>query len=251
MGKRILQQRRGRGGLQFRAPSKGKIAPVRYPPFGTDIDSKVTKGRVVDILHEVGRAAPVSKVELADRTTVYLPAAEGLSVNSVIEIGPGAAVTLGNILPLKDIPEGTSIFNIEVNPGDGGKLIRAGGCYATVFSQLHDKTIVKLPSGKLKAIDNRCRATIGIVAGGGRKEKPFLKAGAKFYLMKTKAAKYPRVRGVAMPAVYHPFGGGKHQRPGKPMAIARRAPPGRKVGHVAPKKTGRKRIKAKSREGIK
>ena len=83
-----------------------------------------------------------------------------------------------------------------------------------------------------------CRATIGVVAGGGRKEKPFVKAGKKYHAMKAKAIKWPRVRGVAMNAVDHPFGGGRHQHTGKPTTVSRRMPPGRKVGHIAARRTG-------------
>ena len=87
-----------------------------------------------------------------------------------------------------------------------------------------------------------CRASVGVVGGGGRVEKPFLRAGPRYHLMKAKGKMYPRMRGIAMAAVYHPFGGGRHQHPGKSTSTSRNAPPGRKVGNIAPRKTGRKRI---------
>ena len=86
----------------------------------------------------------------------------------------------------------------------------------------------------------KCRATIGIIAGGGRVDRPFLKAGKKYHKMKTRAAKYPRVRGVAMNVIDHPFGGGNMQHPGRPTTVSRRAPPGRKVGQIAARRTGRR-----------
>jgi len=109
--------------------------------------------------------------------------------------------------------------------------------------------MVKLPSGATKLLKDACRATIGVVAGGGRIEKPFLKAGKKFHWMRAKGHKYPRVRGVAMNACSHPFGGGRHQHPGKPTTVSRHAPPGRKVGHIAARMTGRKEKKTVRKKG--
>ena len=83
-------------------------------------------------------------------------------------------------------------------------------------------------------------ATIGITAGGGRKDKPFIKAGKKHYAFRTRGKQYPIVRGVAMCAVNHPHGGGGHQHVGKPSTVKRGASPGRKVGSIAAKRTGRK-----------
>ena len=83
-------------------------------------------------------------------------------------------------------------------------------------------------------------ATIGIVAGGGRPEKPFLKAGAVWHHTRPKARKWPVVRGTAMNACSHPHGGGSHQSPGRPTTVSRHAPPGRKVGNIAARRTGRK-----------
>jgi len=102
------------------------------------------------------------------------------------------------------------------------------------------KTIVQLPSGKMKKLNPKCRAVIGIVAGGGRTEKPFCKAGKKFHRMKVRATKWPTSRGVAMNVVDHPFGGGGQQHCGRPKTVARGTPPGRKVGSIAARRTGRK-----------
>jgi len=239
MGKRILAQRKGRGkSPQFRVPSKGKIAPAKYPNFPLN---ETHKGIVEDLVHERGRMAPLARIRFDDGTIAYLPAVEGLKVNDVIYIGPDAPLKPGCILPLKRIPEGTVISNVEKNFGDGGEFARAAGTSAILFAQSEEKVIVRLPSGANVSLNPNARATIGTIAGGGRMEKPFLKAGAKLKYMRAKGKKYPIVRGVAMAAVYHPFGGGRHQHPGKPTSTSRHAPPGRKVGHIAPKKTGRGR----------
>jgi large subunit ribosomal protein L2 len=239
MGKRILQRRRGKAGIQFRVPSKDKIAPVRYPNLPTDSEEKLI---VKAILDERGRSAPVAQVQYSTGKYTYIPAVTGISVGSTIALGVNASPTLGNILPLQSIPEGTKICNIEIRPGDGGKLIRAAGSSAILFSKGNGKAILKLPSGKSVILDGKCRASIGEIAGGGRLEKPFLKAGSRHHAMRAAGRVYPRVRGVAMAVVYHPFGGGRHQHPGKSTSTARNAPPGRKVGLIAPRKTGRKRL---------
>ena len=98
-----------------------------------------------------------------------------------------------------------------------------------------------MPSGELKYLNPNCRASIGVVAGGGRKDKPFLKAGKKWHAYKAKGKKFMTVRGVAMNAVDHPHGGGNRQHPGRPTTVSRHAPAGRKVGSIAAKRTGLKR----------
>ena len=138
-------------------------------------------------------------------------------------------------------PEGTPVYNIEGSPGDGGKYVRSSGLTATIVSIDPSKAMIRLPSGQQKAFSPRCRATIGIVAGGGRTEKPFLKAGAVWHHTRVKARKWPVTRGAAMNAASHPHGGGSHQSPGRPSTVSRHAPPGRKVGNIAARRTGRKK----------
>lgn len=242
MGKRILVQRRGRGSPQFRARKVGKLAPAKYPLYPLD---ETHKGVVEDIVHERGRQAPLARIRFDDNTVTYLPAVVGLERGAEVFIGPDSPVANGNILPLGRIPEGTLVCNIEKNAGDGGELARAPGTSAIVFAQTKTSTIVKLPSGKMIELSQKARATIGLVAGGGRLEKPFLKAGNKWMYMRAKGRKYPLVRGVAMAAVYHPWGGGRHQHPGKPTTVSRETPPGAKVGNIAARKTGRGGVRGK------
>jgi large subunit ribosomal protein L2 len=104
-----------------------------------------------------------------------------------------------------------------------------------------------MPSGYFKVFNPKCRATIGVVSSGGRKEKPFLKAGKKYKYSRSRNRLYPRVRGVAMNAVDHPHGGGGHQHLGRPSVVGRNTPPGRKVGQIAAKRTGAgKRVSKKN-----
>jgi large subunit ribosomal protein L2 len=239
MGKRIRTQRRGRGGV-WRSPSHRH----RSGPGGIQyVKSKSTiSGRVQELRHDPGRTAPLAKLVLENGNRTWVIANEGMTVDQDIKQGNDAPNNPGNILPLSEIPEGTKIFNIESQPGDGGKFVRAGGTYATVVSH-GVKTIIQLPSGQFKPLSPQCRATVGVVAGGGRKDKPMIKAGKNWYATRSRARKFPTVSGVAMNPVNHPHGGGAHQHVGKPSTVSRHAPPGRKVGRLSPKKKSRKRKK--------
>ena len=157
--------------------------------------------------------------------------------------GKKAQLAVGNCLPLGSMPEGTIVCSLEEKPGDRGKIAKASGNYCTVISQNPDanKTRVKLPSGSKKAISSNCRAVVGVVAGGGRIDKPLLKAGSAYHKYKNKRNCWPRVRGVAMNPVEQPHGGGNHQHIGKPSTVKRGTPPGRKVGLIAARRTGRLR----------
>jgi len=231
MGKRIRSRRRGSGTSVYRAPSHRYIAEITHPK----IDSG--EGIVLDIMNDPSHTSPVAVVKFRN-DYYYMLAPSGLSVGETIQIGPGAQIKDGNILPLGSIPEGVPIHNIEIQPKDGGKLVRAAGTYATIVSH-GEMATVQLPSGQFKLIDPRCRAVIGIVAGSGRTDKPFLKAGNKIHALQSRAKKPYTVRGVAMNAVNHPHGGGNHQHIGRPSTVSKNAPPGRKVGRFAPKRKKR------------
>jgi large subunit ribosomal protein L2 len=244
MGKKILVQRRGRGTSQFRAASHKKKGSVKYRKI-TKIEytDEIIIGSVKDIVHDPGRGAPVAIVLFQDGLKKVILPSEGLRVGQTIEYGTGASAVIGNTIPLQAIPDGSPVFNIELTPGDGGRLIRSSGGYATILGRDKGKVTLQLPSGEMKEIPQRCRATIGIVAGGGRTEKPFVKAGNKHHLKKAKGHYYPRVRGVAMNAVSHPHGGGAHQSPPRATTVSRHAQPGRKVGLIAARRSGRRRGK--------
>ena len=233
MGKRIISQNRGKGLPTYTAPSHKYKADIRHLKFEGTL-----KAKVIDIEHDPARNCPVALVKLPDSKETYVLAVEGLGIGEIIEYGEDVSLKLGNSTYLKNIPEGTPICNIENQPGDGGKFARASGTFAILVAHEEDRVLVQMPSGKLKWFNPMCKATIGVVAGGGRTDKPFIKAGKKYHKMKSKAAKWPRVRGVAMNAVDHPFGGGKHQHVGKPKTVSRNAPPGRKVGSIAARRTG-------------
>jgi len=236
MGRRIQGQKRGHGSSTYRAPSHRYKAELSHKK---NEDRDTISGTVVDIEHDPARSAPIAAIEFDDGDQRLVLAPEGITVGDTIQVGVSAEIKPGNTLPLAEIPEGVPVCNVESSPGDGGKFARASGTAAQLLSHDRRVAVVKLPSGEVKRLSPDCRATIGVVAGGGRTEKPFVKAGNKYHKMRSRGTKYPRVRGVAMNAVDHPFGGGGRQHPGKPKSVSRNAPPGRKVGDIASKRTGR------------
>jgi large subunit ribosomal protein L2 len=236
MGKRLIQQRKGRFNGRYTVPSHRFRGKIRYHH-----NKKQTKGVVEDIIHDPGRTAPLAKIRFENKKTALVIAAEGTKTGDVISFSEDKEdIKTGNIISVGQINEGFPIYNIEMQPGDGGKLVRTGGSFATIVSHSTDTTIIQLPSGQFKTISSKCRATIGAAAGGGRKDKFFMKAGKKHIAQRAKGRHHPVVRGVAMNPVSHPHGGGNHQHVGKPSTIKRGASPGSKVGSIAAKRTGRK-----------
>jgi len=231
MGKRIIPQRRGHGSSNYRSPSHRHKGEVRLPKVREGV------GRVIDIIHDPGHTAPIAVVDF-NGIKYHVVAVQGMYVNQEIAIGPSAPIAPGNILPAGLIPEGTEICCVEIKPGDGGKIARSAGSRAVVVSQ-GEKTTIRLPSDAFKTISPDCMAMIGSVAGSGRVEKPFAKAGNKVRAYRSKAKKPIKVRGIAMNAVNHPHGGGSHQHVGVPSTVPASAPPGRKVGRLSPKKKKR------------
>jgi large subunit ribosomal protein L2 len=239
MGKRPIVRRRG-SSPRFEAPSHRRIGDVRYADYGGDTRG----GMVMGLLHDPGRGVPIANIRLDSGNSYYTIASERVYVGQRLEIGPDAKLQLGATLPLAKIPEGTMIFNVERNSGDGGAIFRSSGNYAVLIGRTDGQAMLKDSSGRSFSMDSNCRATIGVVAGGGRMEKPFLKAGSRLPLMRTRGRLYPRVRGVAMISAYHPFGGGRHQHKGTPSTVSRGAPPGRKMGQIAARRTGMGRRRA-------
>lgn len=234
MGKRLITQKRGGGRPRYLSPSHRHVDDVRHP-------ARVGDATVVDLVHAPGRTTPLARVRFPDGAQSFVLPQEGLRVGATVRFIRDQSVTPGDTTIVSKIPEGTPVFNVEGAPGDGGRYIRAAGTYATIVGHSEQGTIIQLRSGQLKSFHPFCRATIGNVAGGGRGEKPWLKAGKKYHGFRSNANRFPVVRGVAMNPVAHPHGGGSHNYPGKPTSMARGTPPGRNVGKIAPKRTGRRK----------
>ncbi len=197
-------------------------------------------GKILDLIHDPGRGGPLALIK-SDGESFLTVAAEGSYVGQDVYIGHPAESKIGDIAKVGTVPEGRMIFNIERRPGDGGALFRSSGNYAVVVSRNPDGTVtLKDSKGRLFTSDPRCLATLGVAAGGGRTEKPFLRAGPVTKLMRSRKRVYPVVRGVAMISAYHVHGGGRHQHVGGPSSVSRRAPPGAKVGLIAPRRAGRR-----------
>jgi large subunit ribosomal protein L2 len=255
MGKRIRVQRRGRGGSTFRASTNKRVAPARYPSAISVKENfeMAVNGVIEELIHDPGRGSPLALIRFENGETCYTVVPEGVYAGERIQIGGKASVDVGNILPIGKIPEGTMICNIELRPGDGGKLSKSSGSYATVVTHTPKGTVIKLPSGKSKYVADHCRATIGVVSASGRTDKPFLKSGTKFHLMRARGRKYPRTSGRKMVAAVHPYGSSKRSSR-KITTTSHGAPPGQKVGLIAARGTGRKnksaRDSARKGEGL-
>ncbi len=229
-------QRRGKGSNAFRKPAHRFKADVNFRPMK---QAKIY-GEVVEFIHNPMHTAPLMKIRYDDNTENILIAPEGIRIGDKIQEGSEAKMGLGNVMMIDAIPEGIPIYNLEMVPGDGGKLVRAAGGYATVVSHAQDKVSVKLPSKQTIEISGRCRAEIGVVAGGGMDMQPIMKAGRNFYIKHAINQRWPLNRGVKSNPVDHPFGGKQHHK-GRSSMTSRNAPPGAKVGHIAARRTGRKK----------
>jgi len=241
MGKRIISRRRGAGSNVYKSPGhrfKGSSSHVGLEEF-----MKGGLMQVVDIINDPSNTAPVMVLltEAFEKCLQFAPV--GVKVGDLLAFGPEAEATVGNTLSVSKIPEGTQIYNIELVPGDGGKLVKSSGTSAYIVSHDYERqvTVIQLPSKKKRDVPFACRATIGILAGSGRKEKPYIKAGTRFKDRKAKGKLYPRTSAVAMNAIDHPFGGST--RPGRATSAKKNAPPGQKVGNLAPRRTGVRRTK--------
>jgi large subunit ribosomal protein L2 len=236
MGKNIISQARGHGGPTYRSPSFNFAGQARLPPMS---DSTVS-GTIKDIVHCAGHYSPLMIVKFESNEVLCI-APEGIKVGESIQCGSQAEVKTGNVLPLSQIPDGTMIYNVESKPGDGGKFARSTGGAARILSKYGDTVKVMLPSKKEKTFVASCRAAIGMPAGSGRVEKVLLKAGKQWFKKRARNKLYPRSSAAKMNAVDHPYGNKRSSRKSKARPTSRNAPPGRKVGMLAARRTGRKK----------
>ncbi|MCL4389091.1 MAG: 50S ribosomal protein L2 [Candidatus Marsarchaeota archaeon] len=235
MGKRLRQQRRGKGTKTYAKPPGTFDISVNYP-YNTNFSKE---GEVIRIFNHTGHKAPLMEVRYEDFSASFLVAPEGIKLGDKIYVGKNI-FALGSAMRLGDIPEGMAVYNIEASPGDGGKYVRSAGGAAYIAAHLGMNTSVLLPSKSIVAISNDCRAQLGLVAGGGMTEQPIVKAGKHHYMMHATNRMWPTIRGVKSNPVDHPFGGKQHHK-GKSSMTSRNAPPGRKVGHIAARRVGRRK----------
>lgn len=232
MGKRIISQARGKGSSTYRVSKKAFRYTIRVP-------KKIEgEGRVVKLVNSRAHTCPLAKV-MSSEGIFYIPAFKGMVEGQTIKLNSNE-VKEGNITQLKNLPIKTKVYNIESRPGDGGKFIKSGGSYATIVRVSEKGIVLLMPSKKEKKFSPDCRAVIGVIAGHGRLEKPIVKAGKKHHIKKTKSKLWPRTSAVKMNAIDHPFGSGRGKNP-KSKIAKRNAPPGRRVGLIRPKRTGKRK----------
>ncbi|MBN1897653.1 MAG: 50S ribosomal protein L2 [Spirochaetes bacterium] len=182
-------------------------------------DKKDIEGKVITIEYDPNRSARIALVCYRDGEYRYILSPQGLTVGSLIMSSEKAPINVGNTLPLKKIPTGMEIHNIELKKGKGGQIVRAAGSSAMIVSKEGKYCHVKLPSNEIRMISKDCVATIGKVSNVDNENIIMGKAGRKRWL-----GKRPKVRGVAMNPVDHPHGGGEgkskgYKQPTSPQGV--------------------------------
>jgi large subunit ribosomal protein L2 len=165
--------------------------------------------KVAAIEYDPNRSARIALLHYLDGEKRYILAPLGLNVGDTVMSGEGAEMRVGNALPLKDIPLGTLVHNIELQPGKGGQLARSAGSYAQLMAKEGDYAQLKLPSSEVRLVRLECRATIGQVGNVDHENISWGKAGRARWI-----GRRPHVRGVAMNPVDHPMGGGEGKSSG-------------------------------------
>lgn len=235
MAKRLTTQARGAGGPRYLSPSHRYFGAIKLAKPSV----KLLRGEVMDLVNSIGHSAPLMIVKYENSDVGLVPAALGVRKGETVFAGPGAPMQPGCVQKLGDVPTGFPVYNIEHVPFDGGKLIRTSGTAAQIVSKEGGKVFVKMPSKQIVAFNPNCRAIIGVIAGGGRVEKPWVKGGKHNIARRARNKLHPHVSGVAKNAIDHPFGGSHRRSLGIPTTTRRGTPPGRKIGLLWPKKTGR------------
>ncbi len=165
--------------------------------------------RVASIEYDPNRSARIALLHYADGEKRYILAPLNLNVNDVVESGPNADIKPGNTLPLRNIPLGTQIHNIELREGKGGQIVRSAGTYAQLMAKENRYALIKLPSNEVRMVLLNCKATVGQLGNVAHENIELGKAGRKRWL-----GRRPRVRGVAMNPIDHPMGGGEGRSSG-------------------------------------
>ena len=165
--------------------------------------------KVFSIEYDPNRTCRIALLHYADGEKRYILAPEGLKVGSKVVSGPGSDIQIGNALPLKEMPLGSFVHNVEMKPGKGGQLGRSAGASLQVMAKEGDFATLKLPSGEVRMIRLECMATYGVVGNSEQENISLGKAGRNRWL-----GKRPSVRGVAMNPVDHPMGGGEGKTSG-------------------------------------
>jgi large subunit ribosomal protein L2 len=172
-------------------------------------DKTGVPAKVAAIEYDPNRSARIALLNYADGEKRYIIAPDGLKVGATVSSGPQADILAGNALPLKNIPAGTIVHNIELKPGKGAQMARSAGAQAQLVSREAGIALLKLPSGEVRRVSTDCMATVGAVGNSDHENVSLGKAGRKRWLGKS-----PHNRGVSMNPVDHPHGGGEGKTSG-------------------------------------
>lgn len=206
-GKRSTGGRNNVGHLTVRYRGGGHKRKFRFIDFKRDKDGIPAVVKTIE--YDPNRSARIALLFYADGEKRYIVAPNGLQVGQTLMSGETASPDLGNTLPLKVIPVGTVIHNIELRPGQGAKMVRSAGNFAQLTSREGDYCIIKLPSGEIRRVLSACRATIGSVSNSDHALESSGKAGRSRWL-----GRRPHNRGVVMNPHDHPMGGGEGRQSG-------------------------------------
>ena len=205
-----IKNKAGRNNLgRVTVRARGGGNKRRYRKIDFDRTKNVVEGRVASIEYDPNRTAFIALIYYKNGRKRYIIAPKNLKVGDMVSVGEDVEVMTGNALPLKNIPSGTFIYNIEIKKGKGGQIARGAGCQALVMSKDAGMVLVKLPSGEVRNIHEDCYASIGQVSNSDKSNTSLGKAGASRWLRRR-----PKVRGVAMNPVDHPHGGGEGKTSG-------------------------------------
>ena len=206
---RPLRKRAGRNSQgKITVRHRGGGAKRQYRVIDFKRDKPGVPGKVVSIEYDPNRTARIALIHYRDGEKRYILAPIGLEIGSMVESGVGADIKPGNNLPLRNIPTGTQVHNLELTPGRGGQMVRGAGTAAQVLAREGDHVLVRLPSGEMRRMLATCQATVGQVSNTDHKNISWGKAGKTRY-----RGRRPQVRGVAMSPRDHPHGGGEGRSP--------------------------------------
>ncbi|MSQ36416.1 MAG: 50S ribosomal protein L2 [Dehalococcoidia bacterium] len=194
--------RNNRGVITVRHRGGGAKRKIRIVDFRRDKPG--VPGRIAGVEYDPGRSARIALVHYADGEKRYIVAPTGVAVGQQIVSGPSVPITMGNTLPLAALPPGTTVHNVELQPGRGAQLARAAGAGVQLMAKDNGRALLRLPSGEMRYVSELCMATVGTV---GNAEHALLKLGKAGRTRHR--GRRPQVRGSAMNPVDHPHGGGE------------------------------------------
>jgi large subunit ribosomal protein L2 len=205
--KKMTGGRNNQGVITARHRGGGHKRRYRLIDFRRNKDG--VAARVDSIQYDPNRSSRIAQLNYVDGEKRYILAPDGLAAGAQVASGPDAPPSVGNCLPLKNIPLGMMVHNIELQPGRGGRLCRSAGSGATLVAREADWAQLTLPSGEIRRVPASCRATIGTIGNADHMNVSLGKAGRKRWL-----GRRPHVRGTAMNPIDHPHGGGEGRTKG-------------------------------------